>query len=356
MTLFSTSQFVFFHVPLLLLSFSLSGCFNPAPEPKQEPAKPQQKQEVIIPDLNQICENLKNEMLEISPQRTTFALEQINQSIRVCLPLISHAEQKKLMSLSDQMYAQFLQIDRTPEQQKAFDQYALDESQFPTIQQSHFEKLNIRDQYLLRHKGQAYIELSDLDQNNIGYKRNTQYLARVFAPYFPKDEQVFIQNLADQNEHTIFNENTLLISPEDIAQRALFWENYLKQYPQSSYQSDAQYLYNAYQILLFVGTKDSKVSYDYDGKFDIQAQSLASIEQLSKQKDSRLADKAKLLLKFIEMSPEQKAKALNRANPEQLHQTSMAKQVLRYLNIKDLNLGKAQVRDCFSDAICRQSK
>ncbi len=330
----------------ILLSVSLSGCQKPASEISKE-QHAEQKVEVIVPDLNQICENLKKEMREMTAQRTTFALEQINQNIRVCLPLISHAEQKKLMDLSNQMYAQFLQIDRTPEQQKAFDEYALDESQYPTIQQSHFEKLHIRDQYLLRHKGQAYIELSDLNIHNISYKRNSQYLAKVFAPYFPEDEKEFMQNLADQNEVPFFNRNTLLISPEEIAQRALFWERYLKKFPKSRFKSDAQYIYDTYRTLLFIGLKNSPVSTNYEDRLDVQPLTLSTIEQLSIQKDSALAVQAGQFLTFIEMPPEQRMK-LSHAQESDNAQA----QLMKMLNLKSVDLSQKQKRHCFEDAIC----
>ena len=309
---------------IMLLSFVLTGCHKPTPEPELEHTE-QQQASVAVPDLNQICENLKQEMRDISAQRTTFALEQINQNIRVCLPLISHPEQKKLMELSNQMYAQFLHIKRTPEQQKAFDLYALDESQYPTIQQSHFEKLNIRDQYLLRHKGQAYIELSDLNQNNISYQRNAQYLAKVFAPYFPEDEKVFIQALADQNEIPFFNQNTLLILPDEIVERTLFWESYVKKFPKSPYKKEAQYLYDSYRSFLFLGLKDSPVSVHYEGRLDIQASSLTAIEQLSELKNSHLATQARQFLKFVDMSAEQKARlnSQDATEPRQIRRFSV---------------------------------
>lgn len=351
MNLFFNDSHIISYSIILLLSVALSGCHKPAPETKVEPAEAQQAS-VVVPDLNQICEDLKKEMLAITSQRTTFALEQINQNIRVCLPLISHREQKKLMDLSNQMYNQFLYMDRTPEQQKAFDQYALDESQFPTIQQSHFEKLNSRDQYLLRHKGQAYIELSNLNQNNMSYKRNAQYLAKVFAPYFPLDEKEFIQGLADQNEMPSFNQNSLLISPEDIVQRVLFWESYLKKFPQSAYKKDAQYLYDTYRSLLFLGLKDSPVSINFDGKFDIQAASLAAIESLAELKDSAVATQSRQFLKFIDMSTEQKAQYLNRSNADHSNSSSAQKQIMQLLNLKVLDFSQKPKRDCFSDAIC----
>lgn len=326
----------------------LSACQKPIPEEVRVEKHHQDELQNVTPDLNLICKKLKNEMKQMSAQRTTFALQQINQDIRLCLPLMPLPEQKQLMQLSDQMYQQFLKIERTSEQQDAFDLYAHDQSQIPTIQQSHFEKLHIRDQYLLRHKGQAYIDLVDTANNKATYQRNAQYLAKVFAPYFPDSEKVFMQTLATQNQQPAFKQQNVLISSQEISQRALFWEDYLKKFPQSSHRRDAQYLLDTYTHLLFLGLKDSPVSLHFDGRLDIQATSLREIEHLAEQKNSRLADQARLFLKFIEMDSSQR----HAMNTFSKSDTKPINELQHYLNLKSIDFSKASLRDCFSDAIC----
>lgn len=335
----------------------LSACQKPLPEEKR--VEQHQKNEIknVTPDLNLICQRLQKEMQQMSAQRTTFALQQINQDIRLCLPLMPFPEQKKLMRLADQMYAQFLKIERSPEQQAAFDLYAHDQSQFPTIQQSQFEKLHIRDQYLLRHKGQAYIDLVDTTDHKTTYQRNAQYLAKVFAPYFPDSEKEFMQELAAQNQQLAFKKNTILITPDEISRRAQFWENYLKKFPKSSYKRDAQYLLDVYSSLLFVGLEESPVSIDFDGRLDIQAATLAEIERLAEHKNSRLADQARLFLKFIEMNHSQRLKNLDISEDISENESGTGpdarEQLQKYLYLKAFDFSTLPVRDCFSDAICR---
>lgn len=313
--------------------------------------------EAAVPDLNLICKNLKQEMKEMSAQRTTFALQQINQDIRLCLPLIPYKEQMELMALADIMYAKFLEVDRTTAQQAAFTAYAHDQSQFPTIQQNHLEQLHIRDQYLLRHKGQAYIDLVDNDQGETTYQRNAQYLAKVFSPYLPDAEKQFMQALAFQNQMPTFKKNTLLIAPQDISQRAQFWENYLKTYPDSRFNKDAQYLLQLYSSLLFVGLEDSPVSAHFESQSDIQVATLAEIELLAKKKNSRLADQARMFLKFVEMetSPQQINTELIAVSTSTTN-TNRTTELKQYLNLKDFDFSKVQPRDCFRDAICYNNK
>lgn len=137
------------------------------------------------------------------------------------------------------MYRKFLTVNRNAAQQAAFEHYAFDLSQHPTLQQNHFEQLNLRDQYLLKHTGQAYIEVIDVGDGQLQYRRSPEYLAKIFAPYMPPAEQIFIENLAAQNMQPAFTESRLSIEPHEIVNRALFWEEYLKQYPNSSYRKDA---------------------------------------------------------------------------------------------------------------------
>lgn len=332
---------------LLTLLFSVllcSACQKPETERPHEQVTAKAV-ENPQPDLNVLCNDLKAEMQNMTAERTTFALEQMNQNIRLCLPLISLAEKQVLMNLSAQMYQQFLTVQRNPEQQTAFDHYALDESQFPTIQQSHFEKLHIRDQYLLRHKGQAYIDVDDRDPLHVSYRRNILYLARVFAPYFPAAEQQFIQQLAEQNQQPAFKNQMILLTAQQLTDRALYWEHYLKQYPNSQFKNDAKLLYQHYQSLLFFGLADSPVSLQYEGRLDISANHLTVIEQLATLHDTALAQKAQLFLKFIDLNTEQRNQLLN-AN------STVAQQLAQYLKVPIFNPKNSKQRDCFNDAIC----
>lgn len=339
----------------LVLCCLLSACQKQNPETIVEQKQQNNQVEKPVPDLNLICENLKKEMLQMTSQRTTFALEQVNQDIRMCLPLMPFTEQKRMIVLADKMYQQFLKIQRTPEQQQAFNLYAFDQSQYPTIQQSHFEQLHQRDQYLLRHQGQAYIELCDEDQTDSDYRRSPQYLGKVFAPYFPEAEKVFMQELGSQNQQPLISNQVMNVPPDEIVRRALFWEKYRLDYPQSAYSKDAKYLYQFYSSILFIGLPQHPVSKNFDGSLDIQIITLNEIEKLATQKNSRLADQARQFLKFIELGDEQRAKLLPLKSADNTYNADQQArhQLIKYLNLKSLDLHQSPNRDCFSDAICR---
>ena len=324
----------------------LGGCQQPSdPQIQIEQTEAKQKQSPVN-DFSLMCQNIEKNMSQINDQRTTFALEQINQDLKVCLPLIDLAEQKHLMLRSTEMYQRFLKVDRTEFQQRAFEQYALEMAQHPTIQQAHFQQLTPRDQYLLKHKNQAYVELLDLGNGNLQYRRSPEYLARIFAPYLPAAEKAFIENLAEQNKDPVLVEKRLQIEAPEIAARSLFWEDYLKTYPNSSYKRDAEYLLKQYTYFLFRGTEQSPVSEDYRDRYAVDTSHLETIIGLANGQKSKLSTQARLFLEFLDMNPEQRQQAL----PADYRNRSATEQILYYAQISPPS--QKYDKDCFTDAIC----
>ena len=341
------------YLPLIVFIFLL-GCQKPEPEPVPKQLEKQLQQEEPV-DLSLLCKNIEKNMLAIDADRTTFALEQVNQDLKLCLPLSTFEEQKHLLTLSNQMYKNFLSVERTASQQTAFENYAFDLAQHPTVQQNHFEQLTLRDQYLLKHKGQAYVELFDAGKGQLNYRRSPEYLARIFAPYMTEAEQAFRENLAAQNMQPVWVKQSLMIEPHEIVVRALFWEDYLKQYPKSSYRQNAEYLMHMYALFLFIGTPASPVSDNFLNSYAVQSSSLDEIEKLAQLKNSALAAQAGKFLQFLQLSEEQRIKHI----PVQLSPSEQGaknenllaqKQLKHYLGLKNLSLSVP--RDCFSDAIC----
>lgn len=339
--LFSYAKLSFASLCLLLIV----ACQQP-PEPQPAPAQldhAHEKHEAV--DLSLLCQKLETNMAEINNKRTTFALEQINQDLKVCLPLQHLVKQKQLLEQANRMYKNFMYVERTPIQQLAFEQYAFDIAQHPTIHQSHFEQLTLRDQYLLKHQGQAYIELVDSKTTVVHYQRSPEYLGKIFAPYMPEAERVFIENLALQNVEPADADKTLLIEPFEIARRALFWEDYIQKYPQSSYLKDAQHLLYQYKIFLFKGLKNSPVSSHYSDSTDVDVSTIEELTKIAKLQNSRLATQAALFLKFLAFTPEQRLQATGGKAS-----LSAWQQLEIYLNLR--NPSPNYKKDCFSDGIC----
>ena len=338
--------------PTLCLGFICSiflftqGC-QPSLEPKNatEPVHVKTTPAPTI-DLTQVCAKIESDMQEINAERTTLALEQINQNLKICLPLLKHEQQHRLMQQSTAMYQRFLHVERNKEQQIAFEKFALEMAQHPTIQQNHLEALTLRDQYLLKHKGQAYIELIDLGENQLHYRRSPDYMLRIFAPYLPKSEQVFMQILAAQNQEPILQTEHLRIDADEMLTRALAWQSYQHDYPHSPDLAYAKFLMQQYAYYLFFGTEDEPVSEHYTDRLSIRAEHLEAIKKLARMEPSNLSHAATLYLAFLDVPTEQQ-NSFNRDSTENL---SQQQKLEHYSHI--FKPSPPKKKDCFKDAIC----
>lgn len=161
----------------------------------------------------------------------------------------------------------------------------------------------------MRHLGQAYIELTDTDSSPIHYQRNPQYLAKVFAPYLPDVESIFISELAEQQAQPSMQGHDLIISPQEIANvrsLAKISARISAKHVSNWCQNLAQY----YTALLFKGSPKTPVSYDYNGAKDIDPASLTEIQQLAKLEPTELSNQARKFLVFIDLSSTQRQQLL----------------------------------------------
>lgn len=322
---------------------SLLAC-QPTSLPPVQETSPLQTDTLEKPNLNELCDNLTIQMQEIDSHRTVLALQEINKNLTICLPLMSTEEQFKLLDASTEMYRRFLNVQRTPEQQFAFEQYITQVGLHPTLQQNHFQQMHLRDQYLVKHQGQAYLEVLTLSEQHGKYRRGPEYLARIFAPYLPEAEQSFIVSLASQNHQPPFQQQQLNLEPMVLAERALFWQNYVAQYPESRYVQDAEYLSQIYSQLLFIGSAEQKVSQNYQGETAVEYSTLAAIDYLAHQPENPLTKQAKLFLDFLQRNTTESTD-----NLDQEHQQAV-KALNQHLKLKSIDLRQAAI--CFQDAIC----
>lgn len=105
-------------------------------------------------------------------------LNQINEKLKTCVPSLKNEEQLKLIEASTAMYQRFLKQDYTEKTGRAFEAFGyavLEQKQdLKKVMQSQkklFAQLSPRDQYLLQHEGQAYIELLYQGEGMFTYRR-----------------------------------------------------------------------------------------------------------------------------------------------------------------------------------------
>lgn len=339
---------------MLMLVLLIAGCHQPPNEQHQEESQRHGIPKTVI----SLCSLLGQQMQNITNTSSVQDLRYVNQRLEQCLPQLSLSERQQLLYASTSMYQRFLASDRTTEQQRAFDQYAMSDNTYNT---SYISEFSPRDRYLLQHQGNAaYYEVYDSGDTGIMYRRQPKYLLHIFAPYLPKAEQIFIETLAAQNEFPVLSGNGFNISWAEISRRALFWQNYVQTYPDSTLIDDAQRLKFKYTQFLFHGVSNMPVSSNYVGEDSIYPEALEEIKYLAAKDRSELGQQAKKFLHFIQISQKNRDESIpiELSPSEQRSQRSETikaiKQLDRYMGLYDpLALDSTHInRDCLSDSIC----
>ena len=338
----------------LLLVLLIAGCHQQSSEPHREESQPHVAPKTVM----SLCSLLSQQMQNINSSSSVEDLQFVNQQLEKCLPQIPMQQRQQLLYASTSMYQRFLSTERTPEQEQAFDQYAMNSNGYATSYQAQFAE---RDRYLLQHQGsRAYFEVYDSGDTGIMYRRQPQYLLHIFAPYLPKAEQIFIKNLAAQNEFPILSGSTFNVSWSEISRRARFWQNYVNEYANSALIDDAQRLKFKYAQFLFHGISSLPVSTDYVGEDSINPEALQEIKYLAVEDHSALGLQAKKFLQFIQIPTAQRDQDLpielspTEKRSSQYQTIKTIKQLDRYMGLYDpLTLDSTHInRDCLSDAIC----
>ncbi|MEB3755026.1 hypothetical protein [Acinetobacter sp. MD2(2019)] len=307
-----------------------------------------------------LCDDLNTQIQKINNQSDLAALEKINQNIQHCLPQLSFEDKKQLIYATTNMYQRFLATNRTPEQQAAFEQYAINNSINPAFRQNYLANFNPRDRYLIEHQGEAFYELYDIGDGTIIYRRQPNYLLKLFAPSLPEAERVFIENLAQQNQLSIISNGNLDLSWSEISRRAQFWQDYIQHYPNSSFIDDAQRLKFKYSQFLFHGTRNFPVSTSYLNESDIYPEALNEIKLLAQQSPSALGKQAQKFLEFTTLTTSQRDQQIPyelspaEQRSEQSRMIKTNRQLDLYMRLFDpLALDGTHIaRDCLIDAIC----
>ncbi|MBF7690012.1 hypothetical protein I2F29_04930 [Acinetobacter sp. FNA3] len=334
----------------------LSGC-----QQESHPSYPKERQDHKTSSIQSPCTYLRQDIQHIDNRSTVEALKEVNFRLKQCLPQFSMNDRTLLIYATTAMYQRFLFVDRTPDQQQYFEQYAINTSSYPTLQQSYESRFSKRDQYLIEHQSNAaYYELYDAGNNLTKYRRQPDYLKDIFAPFLPAAEQMFIINLAKQNRQPVISNNTFNLTWQEIADRAQFWESYTISYPNSIFFEDAQRLKFAYTRFLFHGLPNMPISTNYEGEENIHPEALQEIKGLAANGHSQLSERAVKFLKFIEIPiatrdakfPIELSPVEQRSKRAEIIKDM--KQLDQYIGLYDpLSFDSTHInRDCFSDSIC----
>jgi hypothetical protein len=186
-------KFHFLNILLVLgfLTLILVLAFSPAPAHFNDDFQKQSKIFEHQHSAHNLCDDLPKQMQSIDNKRTFLAIEQINNNLRLCLPLMSSSEQFKMMQISEQMYQNFLQVTRNEQQKRAFNHLATLADPLTLQKEQEFALLHPRDQYLLKHQRQHFIHLMQTQEGDVYYQRDPEFFLNHFAAYLHPNQAVF---------------------------------------------------------------------------------------------------------------------------------------------------------------------
>ena len=331
----------------LLCGFSLMACEKPK-HSIEITAKTSTTQSDSITQkiLINHCDNLIDQLKKINHSSKIEALIQANVDIKKCLPKLNKIQIYQVLDASTQMYQRFLETKSGDESMEGLNAYGyvafypenakdLGQGDAKTIKKS----LPQRDQYLIDQIGKEYIQFLDIGEGLFELKRHPQYVADYFAASLPPADAEFIRRMAKDNTDILYSDSAISIPRKELAQRALFWEKYIAQYPKSRLIHDAKFLLNEYQNLIFLGSDNSPTFEFHDHRFHwADPEAKQAIEWLTEQPDTQVTLSVQYFLEIIAESYPQ----LNTENSEPYDL------VKKHLNLKQIS----DNRECHSDALC----
>ncbi|WP_309952399.1 hypothetical protein [Acinetobacter calcoaceticus] len=342
----------------------LSGC-NKTSQQDQAVSKEQKSTEQKpVSKQNNSCIEINAAIQKINQNSKIEDLNQINEKLKTCVPSLKNDEQLKLINASTTMYQRFLKQDYTDKTARAFEAFGYavleqkqqDPKKVIQSQKKLFDQLSPRDQYLLQHNGEAYIDLLYQGEGMFTYRRQPNYLVDVFSKALTADQKEFLTRMAKDNQDIFYNDGALAVSWKELTERALFWEKFIQKYPKSHFINDAKLLFNEYRYFIFFGLDNTPVSDEYAPNTWFDKDALEQIQFLSTQNQSSLAKPAQQFLKFIATPVEERNKQfkidLTEKNGDKKSNYQVTHEQLEQLLKFDSPWNTEVYRDCHIDAIC----
>ncbi|SEO74169.1 hypothetical protein SAMN04487817_11326 [Acinetobacter sp. yr461] len=342
----------------------LSGC-NKTSQQDQAVSKEQKSTEQKpVSKQNNSCIEINAAIQKINQNSKIEDLNQINEKLKTCVPSLKNDEQLKLINASTIMYQRFLKQDYTDKTARAFESFGYavleqkqqDPKKVIQSQKKLFDQLSPRDQYLLQHNGEAYIDLLYQGEGMFTYRRQPNYLVDVFSKALTADQKEFLTRMAKDNQDIFYNDGALAVSWKELTERALFWEKFIQKYPKSHFISDAKLLFNEYRYFIFFGLDNTPVSDEYAPNTWFDKDALQQIRFLSTQNQSSLAKPAQQFLKFIATPVEERNKQfkidLTDKNGDEKSNYQVTHEQLEQLLKFDSPWNTEVYRDCHMDAVC----
>lgn len=298
-------QFSFATVAVLVSIF-LSACQKHEPENKTTvPNKPtvadKQERATDIPAFPQDCASIDTAIQNLKSNYAPESLDILNQLFKTCTASVPLETRYQWMQSANQIYK--TQIEKLPKKVTAYITQLSEKGL--TLSETDLKKLkqqmNPQEKYAVDHQKSLFLSQYNLGEGEYLVSRAPNYELEIFAPSLPEADQVYLKETAKQ-EHEIdgslSKDAGLTVSFSQLADWLIFWESYIKQYPNAHFTANVQTTINEYQRSLFLGDDNTPVFEITDLTVGLDPDALKAINTLAKT-NSISAKKAQKFLTYF---------------------------------------------------------
>lgn len=248
-----------------------------------------------------ICSKLDDTINVIDNNSKIESIRAVQRQLTACLPAAENAEILQWLADYQAMYGRFLRSDNSLDDEAMFTVMS-DIEQGKTIAVAQLKQVSPRVRYLIGLvRSNADVSIRYMGEGDFEFHHDLSAMANIFTPYISADQSEFIQRMAQDNQELFWFDAAIAFSFEELVERAVFWEDFMKRYPQSNFYNDAKALFDTYRYLLFFGSENTRWFDDDLRKFYIPADERLMM-QLTERTDSQLAQDVQKLLIFMQQS------------------------------------------------------
>ena len=313
------------------------------------------------------CDNIPLQMSAITANSDLQSLSVVNLALKRCVPLVKTETRELWLDASWDMYQRFLKLGGDSKTAMVWDEFSgilegypdesSEDKQARLQRQAElWPRLTPRMQQMSLWQGKEYIDNYYIGEGEMALRRHPQFVTDIFSPYLPEAEQVFTRQLAKENTTLTTNDAALVIPWSEVSNRALFWERYLKRYPDSPYAKQAEFLFQWYQAILFQGLDNTPVVEFDEKQLNISPDAMAVHQLLSTKKDSRLAAKSSAFIQWLQQQQQHWQQLSPNERSDFGKQLQSEQKKLKVSFPTPVSAGKNSHFDCFTDALCHPIK
>lgn len=250
----------------------------------------------------QSCETIDANIQLLKQQFSPKHLVSLNEQFKRCLTAVGLEQRYTWLSETDEVYA--YQISKLPENVSNFIRQVSNDGNTLTETQLKQMRSNMTEQekFIVDHQKDVYLTSYNLGEGDYAVAQSPEYASEIFAATLPKADQIFLKATLEQ-EHaidgSIDKDAGLSVSFDQLSRWIIFWQDYLKKYPESHFAQDTQITISLYEKYLFLGLENTPVFEINDYSVDIYPEALKAIAKLSKT-DSPSARKAQQLIDYFD--------------------------------------------------------